>query len=246
MKNRSLLWMAFVGAVAGILMSIDTLVLSGRPTIEAQYMNAVFPFNEFIYYRQYFVSFKIVLASLVFLCFSVNVMKQHQYPYVLLRVKNKYKWELSLTLEIIKQSVLFFFGFTLSIFLISCYSSEGKLTLNAWLTWLLSWIALVYLGVLLGCMVNLLAGVAKEKTAVIVTYVFFLLGTYATMRYSDFFASTKALLYLNPVTAISVAEERHVLAVFLTMIGMCGICFACQSLLAYGYTRWEKCIRSED
>ena len=246
MKNRSLLWMVLVGAITGGLMSVEVLVLPGRPTIEAQYMNAVFPFNEFIYYRQYFVSFKIVLASLVFLCFSVNVMTQYQYPYVLLRVKNKYKWELALTLEIVKRSTLFFFGFSLSIFLICCYSSIDELTLNAGLTWLLSWIALAYLGVLLGCMVNLLAGVAKEKTAVIVTYVFFLLETYATMQYSDFFASTKVLLYLNPVTAISVTEERQMLVALCAIAGMCGICFVCQSLLAYGYTRWEKSIRSEN
>ena len=246
MKNRSLLWMALVGALAGILMSMDMLVLSGRPTIEGQYMDAVFPFNEFIYYRQYFASFKIVLSSLVFLCFSVNVMKQHQCPYVLLRVKNKYKWELALTLEIVKRSMMFFFGFSLSIFLLSCYSSKGELTGNAFLTWLLSWLALVYLGVLLGCIVNELAGLIKEKTAVLVTYVFFLWGTYVVVQHSDFFASTKILLYLNPVTAISVAEERQVLVVLCTFVGMCVICFVCQSLLAYGYTRWEKCIQSEN
>lgn len=246
MKNKSYFFITLAGAVAGVLMNMEAMVLPGYSTIEGQYMYSVFPFNDFIEYKQYFVSFKIVLASLVFLCFSVNVMKKHQYPYVLLRVKNKYKWELALTMEIVKRAVLFFFGFTLSIFLMSCYISMGALTVNAWLTWLLSWIALTYLGVLLGCAVNLLAGVVKEKTAVMLSYVLFLLGTYATMRYSDLFEDSKVLLYLNPVTAISVAEERQLLAVLCTIVGMCSICFICQGLLAYGYTRWEKCIQSEN
>lgn len=246
MKNKSYLWAIIVGAVVGIIMNIEATVLQGHLTIEEQYMSSVFPFNLFLEHKQYFVSFKIMLAALIYLCLTVNIMKKKQMPYVLLRVKKRYCWEYRATYEIVKVASLFYLGITLIIFFMSVFISKGKVTFSAWKVWYLSWISLIYLGVILGCFVNMVASFLNVQTAVIITYILFLLGTYGTMQCSEFFARSKILMYVNPITAISIVEEKQVVDIVFAVLGMCIVGCICQCLLALVYMRWEKRVRSEN
>lgn len=240
MKNRAYFFTTAIGALAGLIMNMEMLILRGYETIEEQYMDALFPFNEFLEHRQYFVSFKLVLVSLLLLCLVVNSMKNYQLPYVRLRVEKKYAWEFSLTREIVKKAFSFYSGFTLVIYGMSIYACNHSITLLTLKTWLLSLAALVYLGTIFGCIANMLACMMKSKTAVIITYIVFLAATFGTMKYADLFIGSKALLYLNPITAVSITEENSVGMIVLTLLGMDAICFVCRSILAYGYVRREN------
>ena len=186
-------------------------VLQSYLSIEELYMSSIFPFNIFLEYKQYFVSFKVMLASLVFICYVVNTMNIRQIPYVLLRVKRKYSWEFRLTRKIIQCALVFYFGFTVAVLLMTTYSCGKVITVHALQVWLLSWIALTYLGVILGCIANLFANIVKNQVAVVLTYILFLVTTYMTMQNSDLFLESKLLLYLNPITAVSVANyfQKH-------------------------------------
>ncbi len=246
MKNKSYLNVCIIGLILGAIENLDVFVLKSFYTVEEQYMNSIFPFNIFLEYKQYFVSFKVMLVSLVFICFVSNIMNTRQIPYVLLRVKRKYSWEFKLTQKLIQYALSFYFGFTVAVLLMSIYSCGKVLNIYTLQVWFFSWVALTYLGIILGCIANLFACFVKTQIAVILTYILFSVVAYMTMQNSDLFLNSKLLLYLNPITAVSLAEEHSVADVLVIVLVMYIICFICRSLLAYGYVRWGKCVRSED
>ena len=246
MKSKCDFGLIGVGIIVGIIMNVEAIVLQSYITIEEQYMSSIFPFNLFLEQKQYFVSFKIMIVSLLYMCLIVNEMKRQQMPYILLRVKKKYWWEYKLTYGIVKSASLFYLGYTLIIFIMSVFISEGMLTMFAWKVWCLSWLSLIYLGIILGCFVNFLVSFLNAQTAVIITYILFLAGNYETMQYSDVFIKSKILLYLNPVTAISIVEEELGVNIIFAILGMCVIAYVCRCMLALVYVRWEKCVEGEN
>ena len=163
---------------------------------------------------------------------------------MLLRLKNRFFWEWGLTLEIVKRAFCFYFGFSFMIFIMSICTCKESITLSDWRTWLLSFLALVYLGILQGCLVNIFGCIMKSKMAVLFSYIVFMVIIYMTMYGEGLFAKTKVTMYLNPVTAISLTEENQIGIIVGIILGFMIICSICTSVLAYAYTRWENYVES--
>lgn len=238
MKSKRYIFL-IMGMFISVIVNIEMLFLEAYETIEEQYMNAVFPFNIFLERKQYFMSFKLLFLSLVFLCFSVNIMNSCHIPYALLRIDNRFRWELRQTRKLVDISFLYFGGFSFMTFILSLVCCNTTMSLTTYKIWILSLIALVYHGVILACLVNCFSSIVKARTAVVLIYVLLLCFTFMTMKYADVMECSNILQYLNPIIAISIVEENNV-AVLLEVFGiMILVSYLFRFFLAYRYARGE-------
>lgn len=113
------------------------------------------------------------------------------------------------------------------------------ISINDMKTWIVSLAALVYLGAISGMTANLLSRMVKGKVAVVLTFILFIGLTVITMKFLDVFSLSRAALFLNPITAVSLVEEINNKRIVLSLIAMMVITYGYQNLLAYVYNRKE-------
>lgn len=243
MNKLNWLYALLLGGLCAVVLNSEPLFLGGT-VVARTYLSITFDIDYFLNKRQFLIAVKQLFVMFVF-CFIYGTGIRKRYTiYSYIRLEKKKLWLMKQFLWLWKDAFLFFGAYTAITLGICAAACQKMPILSDYRLVLLSLFAFSYMGSLFTGLVNAFSFFIKPKNAMISGYIIMLINAFASMAVSGFLGQHPYLMYLNPVTTMSLTESMEAKLV----IGGAGSCILIYIIISGIFTYvchkteyvWEK------
>lgn len=225
--NRKFLFL--LGGLCALVLNFEPLLLGGNGSVGETYISITFSLDYFLNKKQFLVSVKQLFVIFVFFFFYGGKIKNQYIIYTYLRLGKKRLWMFKQFMYLWGNAGLFF-GMYAAVTLGICAIGCGKIPVATdYLIVFMSVFSFSYMGCVFAAIVNGASLFIKIQNAMIIGYLAMVVVTFLSMAESDFLGRYPLLMYVNPITSMSMADCHDI---WLIAEGI-GVCVAGYMALSY-------------